>query len=132
MGERGHEAEIIGHPKGWHASCIYGPHSAHHRPSIETGAGPSRPGKKGRRHMELRDEILEKIINRAAELFKRPPAELGAETRFVEDLKAKSVNYVQIIAVLEAEFDVEITFMEFRRRKTLGEAAEFVAGLCGG
>ena len=57
---------------------------------------------------------------------------MTAETKFVEDLNAKSVNYVQIIAVLADEYDVEINFMEFRRKKTLGEAAEFVAQLCGG
>jgi acyl carrier protein len=50
----------------------------------------------------------------------------------VEDLKAKSVNLVQIIAILEDAYDVQINFMEFRRKKTLGEAAEFVAQLCGG
>jgi acyl carrier protein len=82
--------------------------------------------------MELKDQILEKIINRAAELFKKDMGELNADTRFVEELKAKSVNLVQIIAVLEDEFDVEVNFMEFRRKKTLGEAAEFVAALCGG
>jgi acyl carrier protein len=82
--------------------------------------------------MGLRDEILEKIIQRAAEVFKKDPGELSAGTRFVEDLKAKSVNFVQIIAILEDAFDVQINFMEFRRKKTLGEAAEFVAQLCGG
>jgi acyl carrier protein len=82
--------------------------------------------------MELRDQILEKIVERAAVLFKKDPGELSADTDFVVDLKAKSVNLVQIIAVLEAEFDVSINFMEFRRKKTLGEAAQFVAQLCGG
>jgi len=70
--------------------------------------------------MELKDEVLEKIIQRAAQLFQKAPAELSANTEFVADLKAKSVNYVQIIAVLEDAFDVEIAFMEFRRKKTLG------------
>jgi len=82
--------------------------------------------------MGLRDEILEKIIQRAAEVFKKDPGELSANTSFVEDLKAKSVNLVQIIAILEDAYDVQINFMEFRRKKTLGEAAEFVAQLCGG
>ena len=82
--------------------------------------------------MGLKEEILEKIIQRAAVVFKKNPAELSADTDLVDDLKAKSVNYVQIIAVLEDAFDVEITFMEFRRKKTLGEAADFVAQLCGG
>lgn len=82
--------------------------------------------------MELRDQILEKIIQRASELFKKSPSALSGNTKFVEDLRAKSVNYVQIITVLMDEFDVEIPFMDFRRKKTLGEAAEFVAGLLGG
>lgn len=82
--------------------------------------------------MELRDEILEKIIQRAAEVFKKDPGELSADTSFLDDLKAKSVNFVQIVAILEDAFDVQINFMEFRRKKTLGEAAEFVAQLCGG
>jgi acyl carrier protein len=82
--------------------------------------------------MELKDEILGHIIQRAAVLFNKDPGALSADTKFVEDLNAKSVNYVQIIAVLADEYDVEINFMEFRRKKTLGEAAEFVAQLCGG
>jgi len=82
--------------------------------------------------MELKDEILEKIIQRAAVVFKKDPGELSADSTFVEDLKAKSVNYVQIIAILEDAYDVQINFMQFRRKKTLGEAAEFVAQLCGG
>jgi acyl carrier protein len=82
--------------------------------------------------MDLKERILEKMIERAAVLFKRSPSELSADTKFVEDLKAKSVNYVQIITVVMDEFDVEIPFMEFRRKKTLGEAAQFVAELLGG
>ena len=82
--------------------------------------------------MALKDEILGKIIQRAAEIFKQDPGTLNASTKFVEDLKAKSVNLVQIIAILEDSYDVQINFMEFRRKKSLGEAAEFVAQLCGG
>jgi acyl carrier protein len=81
--------------------------------------------------MELKDEILGHIIQRAAELFKKDPGELSADTQWVEDLNAKSVNYVQIITILADEYDVEINFMEFRRKKTFGESAEFVAQLCG-
>ena len=81
--------------------------------------------------MELKDEILGHIIQRAAELFKKDPGELSADTQWVEDLNAKSVNYIQIITILADEYDVEINFMEFRRKKTFGESAEFVAQLCG-
>lgn len=82
--------------------------------------------------MELKEEILGKIITRAAEIFNLDAATLNANTKFVEDLKAKSVNLVQIIAILEDAYDVQINFMDFRKRPTLGEAAEFVAQLCGG
>lgn len=81
--------------------------------------------------MSSSEQVLERIISRAAELFKADPGAYNEQTRFTEDLKAKSVNYVQILSVLEEEFDVQIPFMEFRRKKTLGEAAEYVAGLCG-
>jgi acyl carrier protein len=81
--------------------------------------------------MALQDEILEKIIQRASEIFKKDPSELSGDTAFVEDLKAKSVNYVQIITIVADTFDVEIPFMEFRRKKTLGEAAAYVAELLG-
>jgi acyl carrier protein len=79
--------------------------------------------------MATNDEILEKIIERAAALFKVEASSCNAETRFVEDLKAKSVNYVQIISILEEDYDIQIPFMEFRRKKTFGEAAEFVAAI---
>ena len=76
--------------------------------------------------MALREDILEKIIRRAAEIFDRNPAELGEGTRFLDDLQAKSVNFVQIIALLEDDYDAEINFMAFKRNKTFGEAADFV------
>jgi acyl carrier protein len=81
--------------------------------------------------MDLRNEILEKLIARTAMVFKKDSAELSTETNFIEDLKAKSVNMVQIISVLEDEYDVEITFMEARRKKTIGEMADYITKLCG-
>lgn len=81
--------------------------------------------------MNLNEEILEKIIEKAAALFKKNDSELNGNTKFVEELDAKSVDYVKIISVLEDEYGVEINFMEFRRKKTLGEAADYVAGICG-
>jgi Acyl carrier protein len=80
--------------------------------------------------MELKDQVLEKLIQRAAKLFKKEESELSAATRFEEDLKAKSVNYSQIITFLEDEFEVEISYMEFKRQKTFEKTAEYVARLC--
>lgn len=80
--------------------------------------------------MELREEILAKMIQRTAEVLKKDPAELTPDMRFIEDLKAKSVNMVQIITVLEDEFDVEIPYMQIRKKKSIGEAVDLIAELC--
>lgn len=79
--------------------------------------------------MSQREEILEKLIERAAPLFGKTPEEMTEEMCFVEDLNAKSVHYSQITTYLEDEFDVEIPYMNFRRKKTIGEAADYVAEL---
>ena len=39
------------------------------------------------------------------------------------------MNLVRIISALEDEFEMEIPFMEFRRRKSIGEAIDYVVQL---
>jgi acyl carrier protein len=81
--------------------------------------------------MDLRQEILETIIGKTADQFHKTPAEFDSTTKFA-DLGGKSVDLVKLISVLEDKYDVQISFMEFRRKKTFGEAAGFIAGLLGG
>lgn len=75
------------------------------------------------------EQVLDKIIEAIVDLFGKDPATLSAETKFVDDLAFKSVSYVHVIAALEDEYDVQIPFMQFRRNKTLGEAAAFVSDI---
>lgn len=56
----------------------------------------------------------------------KPVEELTDSTELIADLGAKSVNLVRIIAALEDEFELEIPFMEFRRKKSIGEAIDFI------
>ena len=74
----------------------------------------------------MKEEILEKMIARAGEVFKVAPAELNGSTHFKNDLKAKSVQMVQVITYLEDEYDVEIPYMEMKRKATFDEAAGFI------
>ncbi|MCI8281602.1 MAG: acyl carrier protein [Lachnospiraceae bacterium] len=76
----------------------------------------------------MREEILAKIIERGAPLWGADAASLNENTTF-EEMNAKSVHYSQITTFLEDEYDVEIPFMNFRRKKTLGEAADYVLEL---
>ena len=80
--------------------------------------------------MTVREEALQKIKERCCVLFGKTMDELNENTRFIEDLGAKSGNVSQMTNFLEDEFDVEISFMEFRRRVTIGMAAEYIEELC--
>lgn len=79
--------------------------------------------------MKVEERIAERVLQVIARIFKKDVSELSRDTRFVEDLNAKSVNFAQLIAVLEDEFKIAIPFMEARRRKTIGEAIDFVVFL---
>ena len=80
--------------------------------------------------MGVRDEAVQKSSRDAVSFLKKKPEELSENTRFVEDLGARSGNVSQMTNFLEDEFDVEISFMEFRRRATIGMAADYIEELC--
>lgn len=82
--------------------------------------------------MDIREKALAVIIKRAAEVFSVDPATLNEGTALEADLKAKSANIVQITTVLEDEFDVEVPYMDFKRKKTFGEAAAYIEQLVEG
>lgn len=80
--------------------------------------------------ISVREEAFEKIVQRCVQLFGVSADEIGEDTRFIEDLGARSGNVSQMTNFLEDEFDVEISFMEFRRRPTIGMAADYIEELC--
>ena len=79
--------------------------------------------------MTLEERIAVGVMKAIARIFKKDVNELTRDTRFVEDLHAKSVNIVELLAVLQDEFQIEIPFMEARKRQTIGEAIDFVVYL---
>lgn len=79
--------------------------------------------------MSLRDEIYQKLVERAAPLFGTKPENIAESMRFEEDFHAKSVHYSQITTFLEDIYDVEIPYMTFRRKATVGEAVDYVLSL---
>lgn len=73
------------------------------------------------------NEYLEFIINAAKKVF--TTEDITPETRFKEDLNAKSLSIAQLMNALEDEYDVEVPYMEFKRKATIAEAAEYVEEL---
>ena len=79
--------------------------------------------------MKIEDRIAEGVMKAVARIFRKDVSELTLNTRFVEDLRAKSVNIVELIAVLQNEFQIEIPMMKARRQKTIGESISFIITL---
>lgn len=78
--------------------------------------------------MSIRDEAVQVLCNKAADLFGVAADSLSDATQFDADLHCKSTNIVQFSAALEDEFDIEVPFMELKKKKTFGEAAEWLEG----
>ena len=79
--------------------------------------------------MEERSNVYEKIVECLTGML--GDKGYGEGTAFA-DLGMKSVNYSSMINVLEDEFDVEIPFMEFRRKASIGDAADYICQLIDG
>jgi acyl carrier protein len=79
--------------------------------------------------LKIEDRIADGVMKAVARIFRKDVSELSLNTRFVEDLHAKSVNIVELIAVLQNEFQVEIPMMKARRQKTIGESINFIVSL---
>jgi acyl carrier protein len=79
--------------------------------------------------LTFEDKIAEAVMKDVASVFNKDVSEISRDTRFAEDLHAKSVDVVEFIALLENEFQVEIPYAETRRRKTIGEAIDLVVSL---
>ncbi|HAV00596.1 MAG: acyl carrier protein [Lachnospiraceae bacterium] len=66
-------------------------------------------------------EKVQKII---AEVLNVDPDEVQADTKFVDDLGADSLDIFQIIMGIEEEFDIEISTEDAEQIVTVGDAVE--------
>jgi len=73
-----------------------------------------------------REEILEKVIQIVSEQMGVDKAEITADTSFVDDLNADSLDTVELVMELEDEFDMSIPDEEAEKIKTVGDALEYV------
>ena len=73
------------------------------------------------------DDIEREVIKIVALGFRRSESELTRDTRFLEDLFAKSIQIVEICALMEIKFDIEIPLSEVRENKTIGQAIDYIA-----
>lgn len=75
--------------------------------------------------------MKDKLLQLIAEQFHVEESELKAETNFVEDLNADSIELVELVMSIEDEFDVQIEDEVLSRMKTVGDVLDYVEELRG-
>lgn len=71
-------------------------------------------------------DIMEKVKEVIVDVMKVDPGEIQPETRFIEDLKADSMDQFFLIDGFCEKFDINIADEEARDIKTVGDVVEFV------
>jgi acyl carrier protein len=74
----------------------------------------------------VRDHVSEVLYKAIATAMNKPVAELTDATQLVADLGAKSANLVRVISVLEDELDLDVSFQDISRKKTIGDIIEYL------
>ena len=73
----------------------------------------------------MKEEILQKLIERTAAALKKDPSELSKDT-LVANLGLKSLEMAGIIASFENEYDTYVKYTDFMHAKTIEDAAEIL------
>ncbi|MBS7648814.1 MAG: acyl carrier protein [Nitrososphaeria archaeon] len=73
--------------------------------------------------MKSVEERVKEIIS---QVFNVRVEDLKDDTNFVIDLRAKSADIVELLALLEDEFKIEIPLAEAIRNRTVGDAWKYV------
>jgi acyl carrier protein len=70
--------------------------------------------------------VLEKVIALVSEQLNIPKEDIKAESSFVDDLKADSLDVVELVMELEDEFEITIPDEDYEKIKTVGDAANYI------
>ena len=71
-------------------------------------------------------DVKRRVKEVVARTLKVDPARIADDSRFVEDLGAESIQSVELIAVFEEEFDIEMDEEAALAVKTVGKTVEFI------
>lgn len=73
-----------------------------------------------------KNSVEERMIKVVSEVFNKKPSELSRETEFVQDLHAKSIDIVELIAAVEEEFEIPVIQAQVMKNKNIGMAVEWM------
>lgn len=70
----------------------------------------------------------EKVIDIVSEQLNVPKEEVTKESKFVDDLKADSLDVVELVMEFEDEFDITIPDDDYDKIQTVGDAINYIDG----
>jgi len=70
--------------------------------------------------------VEKKFKEIVADIFRVDVKKIKASTKFVEDLKAKSVDIIALVAATESNFGIKTTIGETRKNKTVGQTIAYI------
>ncbi|UCD48640.1 MAG: acyl carrier protein [Phycisphaerales bacterium] len=74
--------------------------------------------------------VAERVKAVTARVLKVPPEEIRPEQSFAEDLGAESVQSIELVAMFEEEFGIEMDEDSALAVETVGAAVEFIRNVC--
>ena len=74
--------------------------------------------------------VEERVKAVTAQILKLSPEQIKPEHNFTTDLGAASVQSIELVAMFEEEFDIEMEEDAALSVETVGKAVEFITGVC--
>lgn len=74
-------------------------------------------------------DIITRVINVVSEQLSVDSSEIRADSSFVDDLGADSLDQVELIMAMEEEFDIKIDDNAAQKIKTVQNAVDFINSL---
>jgi acyl carrier protein len=74
--------------------------------------------------------VLERVTEVTARVLQLDPGEINPEDSFTVDLGAESVQSIELVAMFEEEFGIEMDEDAALSVQTVGAAAEFIEKVC--
>ena len=76
------------------------------------------------------ETVEERVKKTTADVLQLDPGEIKTEHEFTTDLGADSVQSVELVAMYEEEFGIEMEEDEALSVKTVGAAIEYITRVC--
>tara|TARA_E500000305_G_C3948650_1_gene201070 strand:+ start:189 stop:614 length:426 start_codon:yes stop_codon:yes gene_type:complete len=79
-----------------------------------------------RKQERVRVDIEEKVIGIVSEQLNFPKEEINSQSSFQDDLKADSLDLVELVMEFEEEFDITIPDDDYEKIRTVGDAVKYI------